>query len=206
MKIRTLFLVFWIILSAVGILGFANRTQASFNFELSYPGQPEPLFFETNLSPLGSVTKQITVRNSTTDTQKFGLNLQNLLGTPDGKLDTVLTADISRGGILLYSSKLSELKNTETFLENIPSGESYIYDIKVTMADVGNDYQGQEVKFDWIFGWLKKTPKSILGESTGPSDITNLPQTGYNALSSISWILVLLFFVASFETHKKTIK
>ena len=80
MKIRTLFLIFWIILSAVGILSFAGKSKAEASLELTYTGQPGSLFNETNLAPTDSVTKQITVKNLTVDTQKFALNLQNFLG------------------------------------------------------------------------------------------------------------------------------
>ena len=161
------------------------------------------MFNETNLAPLDSVTKQITVKNLTSSTQKFALNLQNLLGTPDEKLAAVLTAEISRAGNILYSSKLSALKNTETFLENIPASASYVFDIKVTMDNVGNEYQGQEIKFDIIFGWLSqavsggtKGIKGVLGEAVGPEGLAQLPETGYNAMSSIFILLIAIFSAA----------
>src|SRR4030042_4672800 len=104
MKIRTLLLICWLILTLAGIFSFASKAQASSSFELTHPGQPGPLFSETNLAPLDSVTKQITVKNLTSSTQKFALNLQNLLGVPDAKLATVLAVDISRGGNSIYNS------------------------------------------------------------------------------------------------------
>ena len=200
MKIRTLLLIFWLILALIGIFSFVSKAQANGSFELTYIGQPGPLFNETNLAPLDSVTRQITVKNLTSSTQKFALNLQNLLGVPDDKLAAVLTAEIIRDSNILYSSKLSALKNTETFLENIPASTTYVYDIKVTMDNVGNDYQGQEVKFDLIFGWIGElvggvstsAPKEVLGVS-----VEKLPETGYNAMSSIFIAFILLFAVSS---------
>ncbi len=201
MKFRTLLLIFWLILALIGIFSFASKAQANGSFELTYAGQPGPLFNETNLAPLSSVTKQITVKNLTDSSQKFALNLQNLLGTPDEKLAAVLTVDISRGGNSLYNSKLSTLKDTETFLENIPASTTYVYDIKVAMDDVGNEYQAQEVKFDLIFGWLEQAvsgggTKGILGESVGPEGVISLPETGYNAVLSVITVLIGLFLVA----------
>ena len=198
MKFRTLLLIFWVILALIGIFSFSSKAQANGSFELTYPG-PGPLFNETNLAPLDSVTRQITVKNLTTSTQKFALNLQNLLGTPGEKLAAVLTAEIIRDSNIIYSSKLSTLKDTETFLENIPASITYVYDIKVTMDNVGNEYQGQEVKFDLIFGWLQeeisgggggtKIKPQVLG-TTAPT-VTQLPQTGVD--SSIYYLIFLIF-------------
>lgn len=195
MKIRTLLLIFWVILALVGIFSFTSKAQANGSFELTYTGQPGPLFNETNLAPLDSVTKQITVKNLTDTTQKFALNLQNLLGTPDDKLAQVLTAEISRGGNILFTSHLSDLPNKETYLEDIPGSTTYIYDIKVTMDNVGNEYQGQEVKFDLIFGWLQEAvsggsagPKEVLGVAAGPV-VAELPETGQ---VDLTWAYLLL--------------
>jgi len=178
---------------------FASKAQANGSFELTYPGQPGPLFNETNLAPLDSITRQITVKNLTSSTQKFALNLQNLLGVPDDKLAAVLTAQIIRDSNILYSNKLSAFKDTETFLENIPASTTYVYDIKVTMDDVGNDYQGQEIKFDLVFGWIGElvggvsasASKEVLGVS-----IEKLPETGYNAVFSVLIVLLGLIFAA----------
>lgn len=203
-KIRTLLLVFWLPIILASIFSFASQTRASGSFELSYPGQPGPLFNETNMAPLDLVSRQITVKNLTASTQKFALNLQNLLGTPDEKIAAVLTAEISRGSTIIYSSHLSDLPNKETFLENIPANTTYIYDIKVTMDDVGNDFQAQEIKFDLIFGWLtqevsgvsKEGPKGVLGEAIGPEGIGELPEAGSKAIFSIITVLIGLFLAA----------
>lgn len=201
---RTPLLIFWVILALIGLFSFALNAKAAASFEFDYPGKPGPLFSETNLAPLDSVTRQITVKNLTGDTQKFALNLHNLLGAPDEKLAAVLTAEIIRNSNIIYSSKLSTLKNTETFLENIPAGTTYVYDIKVTMDDVCNAYQGQEVKFDLVFGWLEETvsgggtkgKKGVLGESIGPT-VAQLPEAGYNAISSIFIALIILLAVSA---------
>lgn len=205
-NIRALLLIFWVIFALLGIFSFTFKAQANGSFELTYDGQSGPLFNETNLAPLDSVTKQITVKNLTSSSQKFALNLQNLLGTSDCKLAEVLETQIIRGSNIIYSSKLSALKDKETFLENIPSDTTYVYDIKVTMDDVGNEYQAQEVKFDLVFGWLEesisgsddgtKGVKGILGESTGPT-ISQLPETGYNLLSSILTVLIGLILAVA---------
>lgn len=205
-KIRTLLLILWLILALTSFLGFASKAQANGSFELTYAGQPGPLFNETNLAPLDSVTKQITVKNLTGDSQKFALNLQNLLGTSDAKLADVLTAEIIRDSNIIYKcSKLSALKNTETFLENIPSSTTYVYDIKVTMADVGNEYQGQEVKFDLVFGWLEETVSGggtkitpqVLG-TTAPS-AQPLPVSGADV--NYNWIYYFLIIGSLMLTY-----
>lgn len=203
------FIIFvWIIIAFLGIYSYVSKAQAGASFELTYAGQPGPLFNETNLAPLDSVTKQITVKNLTDSTQKFGLNLENLLGTPDEKLASVLQAEISRVGNILYSSKLSDLKDTETFLENIPANTTYNYDIKVTMDDVGNEYQAQEIKFDLVFGWLEqavsgistKPTQGVLGTSTSPQAVAGvvsaLPETGVNVLVSVFTLMLLLSIIA----------
>lgn len=187
-NLRTLLFIFWVIFGLIGIFNFASKAQANASFELTYTDQPGPLFNETNLAPNETVAKQITVKNLTDSPQKFALNLQNLIGVPDNQLADVLTVDISRAGNSLYNSKLSNLKDTETFIENIPAGLSYIYDIKVTLDDVGNEYQGQKVNFDLMFGWLEQGQKEVLGTSTGP--LTGLPQTGGNDRQN--WLLILI--------------
>lgn len=204
---------FGFLILLVGTFAFIPSAQAGTTFELSYPGEPGPLFSVDNMAPLDFIIKQIVVKNSTGETQAFGLNLKNLLGTPDEKLAKVLTTEISRAGTIFYTGHLSELPGGETFLENIPAGESYLYDIKITLDDVGNDYQGQAISFDLIFGWIEpevagvaispKPTKDILGTSIGPG-ISQLPETGSNALQSI--ILALIGLLAAALINMTTLK
>lgn len=221
-KTKSLLFASWLgcLVMLIGFFAFIPHAQAGPTFELSYAGEPGPLFSVTNLAPLNFVTKQITVKNFTGETQEFGLNLKNLLGTPDEKLAKVLTAEISRAGNIFYSGHLSELPDGETFLENIPAEGTYLYDIKVTMDDVGNEYQGQEVSFDLVFGWLEpkvagaaaspKPTKGILGISIGPA-LSRLPEAGSNALQSVIIALIGLFLatlvnIAVLKLNRQKIK
>ncbi len=205
---RTPLLTLWLILVLTGVFGFASKVQANSSFELTYVGQPGPLFNETNLAPLDSVSKQITVKNLTGSSQKFALNLQNLLGNPDDKLADVLETQIIRDSNILYNSKLSELKNTETFLEIMPGNTTYIYDIKMTMDNVGNEYQAKEVKFDLMFGWIGQSvsgegtsdTKGVLGILTGPEGVDKLPEAGYNAVIFLIIVLIGLFSVVGLNS------
>lgn len=190
----------WLIIALLSIFCYVSPAQAASPiFTLTYPGQPGPLFTESNWAPLNSVTKQIGVTNNSDSTQKFALNLQNLLGAPNGQLAQVLVLEISRASNVLYTSHLSDLENKETFLENIPANLTYTYDIKVTMDDVGNEYQGSDTQFDLIWGFLAPevthgggAPQEILGTATPPEE---LPQTGQDV--SFSLITVLLMIIIS---------
>lgn len=134
--------------------------------------------------------------------------MHDLLNTPNEELAEVLTIEIIRNGAILYNSHLSDLKDTETFLENIPAQTTYTYDIKVVLDDVGNIYQSKQVSFDLGFGWLKSIPPQVLGESIGPkvkgATITalGLPQTGANTPGIKAFISIIAFlslmFVFSF--------
>lgn len=212
LKLKNLLLIVWFIIALISIFLYVPRSYAtSPNITLTYVGQPGPLFSETNIAPLDSVTKQITVANNSINTQKFALNLRNFLGTSNAKLATVLKTEISRDSNILYTSHLSDLKDSETFLENIIAGQTYTYDIKVTMDDVGNDYQSQEAQFDIVFGWIngggvssgtkgvKESLKGVLGTSIGPSispSIGQLPETGADIVVSILAFLLLLAILA----------
>jgi hypothetical protein len=148
MKISNILILIWIMVAIVGTVSYALPSQASGSLEISYPGKPGPLFHEMNMAPKESVTKQITVKNNTKNTQKLSLNLKKLVGTPDKKLAKVLTLKITRGGDVLFEKPISNIDGDDIYLEKIPAGKTYTYDFKVTMKNVGNEYQGKQIKFD----------------------------------------------------------
>lgn len=178
----------WLLALLIGFTNFIGHAHATAgDFSITYAGQPGPLFNETNFAPLDSVTKQITITNNSSSAQNLALNLQNLVGVPDGQLAGVLKLEVLRTGNILSANYLSDLKNTETYLENLPASATYTYDIKVTMDNVGNEYQGINTRFDLVWGFLGadithggSPSQEILGASTGPA-VSELPQTGYNA-------------------------
>ena len=131
------------------------------------------LFYEINMKPLDSSTKQVTVKNKSDQIRKFAVEIDQLVGYEP--LASVLTLDISRGGVLILSKHLSDFLNNPVSIEDIPGDTTHVYNFKVTLDDVGNEYQAREIKsFNYVFGFEGEPGEEgvVAGEKTG------LPETG----------------------------
>jgi len=204
-KIKKFLIPIWLIVAIIGLFFSYQKAQATTpTFTLTYAGEPGPLFNETNMAPLDTVTKQIQVTNNSDQTEQFALNLHNLLGVSNAKLADVLSVEVSYNEkIFVVSTRLSDLPDQDIIIQDIPAGQTYYYDIKVTLANVGNEYQGQQTSFDLTFGWWKAGPKGILGESIGPIVPGTLPQTGTNATLSIFCLFSILSIIAAINVIYK---
>jgi hypothetical protein len=156
----------WLMVLVISFLSFVGRVSAtSSNLELNYPGQPGPLFSETNWAPGSTATKTISVTNNTDISQDFGIKISELIG--DTNLAGVLTVQIKKDSNILVGKHLSDLLDeTETFIDVIPPHTTTNFDITVTMDDVGNEYQGLTVETaNLLFGFIQKG--EVLGVKTG---------------------------------------
>ena len=171
-------LIGWGIVSLISIFIYSLAFAAPGDLGITYvPDAGGGLFNQINMKPLDEFTKEVTVKNSSTDARKFAVKIDSLVGYEP--LAGVLTLEISRGGILILTTHLSDLLNNPKSIEEIPGNTTYIYEFKVTMDNVGNEYQGREIKsFNYVFGFEdegevagKKDEGEVLGAKT-------LPETG----------------------------
>jgi hypothetical protein len=171
-------LIGWGIVSIISIFIYSVALAAPGDLGITYTPDPGGgLFSQINMKPLDAFTKEVIVKNKSSEARKFALKIDQLVGYEP--LAHVLTLDISRGGVLILSKHLSDFLNTSIPIEDIPGNTTYVYGFKVTMDNVGNEYQAREIKsFNYVFGF-EGEPGEVAGEKTG------LPETGPSILITI---------------------
>jgi hypothetical protein len=164
-------LIGWGIASMISVIIYSVALAAPGDLGITYvPEAGGGLFNQINMKPLDEFTKEVTVKNSSADARKFATKVDSLVGYEP--LAGVLTLEISRGGVALLNIHLSDILSTSKIVEEIPGNTTYVYQFKVILDDVGNEYQGREIKsFNYVFGF-EGEPGEIAGAKT------ELPATG----------------------------
>ncbi|MCX6806875.1 MAG: hypothetical protein NT135_02020 [Candidatus Berkelbacteria bacterium] len=166
---KSKFILLWLVLSFLAVFCFCSKVNGQSNeINLIYPGNPSPLFSETNWSPGQTTTKSITVINNSSSEQNLGIQILNIsnLGLAPFVILQVLSPSIN------FSSTLADLNYPkETSITMIPSGNTNL-DLSISLSDnADNSYQNQSISFDIQFGFLASSYESP-GEPTiqGPSN------------------------------------
>ncbi len=169
-------LIGWGIVSIISIALYSMALAASGDLDINYTPDPGGgLFYRENIKPGDTFLKQVAVENKSDEVRQFATKIDKLLGDP--MLGEALTLEVSRGSALILTTHLSDIVCNETNVEEIPGNTTYVYDFKVTMDNVGNEYQGKRIEdFGYILGFVEDEEGRILGEKdsaglleTGPS-------------------------------------
>jgi len=136
-----------------------------------------PLFHETLLAPLSSVTKTVKIQNNYAEPRVAAIEVVQSTfsdSAPSLANNIFITIRDEDGTILFGPASLGEWKN-EGFLKlsAVPSGSSRIYSLSTTLNNVDNSYQGKQLSFDLTMGFdtLPGTTSTVLpgGGSGGAS-------------------------------------
>jgi len=116
------------------------------------------LFSEGNIYPGWNVTKRLDAKNNYPEDRSFAIEVKNSnFSDSTPSLAQLLTITIKKSGEAtpLYGPTTIEAwKNAHyLILSNVPHGGNQIYELVVSMSDVGNEYQGRELKFDLDLGF-----------------------------------------------------
>jgi hypothetical protein len=122
----------------------------------SSPGGP--IFNEQNLAPTNTVTKQIKIVNNYSEDRNFALEIKssNFIDSTPSMADVLSIEIWENGGSKIYGPKsINQLKNDAYVIlgNKIPHSQFKLYDFIITMANVGNDYQSKQTRFDLSLGF-----------------------------------------------------
>ncbi|MGB6839092.1 MAG: fibronectin type III domain-containing protein [Microgenomates group bacterium] len=179
-------------------------------------GSTGPLFEETNMAPLDTVTRTVTAQNNYPENRDFAVEIVSATfsdSTPS--LAQILAVEVieQESANTVYGPKTLEQWKTDDFviLSNVPTGGDRHYDFTVTMANVGNNYQGKTLVFDLNLGFdafpPSPSPTPTTTPTPGPPGATpctaTVPTSApvLSAFASSSNTVVLTWTTVSPVTH-----
>ncbi len=157
------------------------------------------LFHETNIKPLDSFHRTLTVTNSQDTALDFTFHVKDSTfidpNTPNlGGVMLISITNENTGKIIISQVPLESLKGQSIALGSIPAHSSTAYTVTASMQDVGNEYQQAIVVFDLDFTITATTTQaepSVLAESISRVlGAFNLPETGIQGVGYSSIFLV----------------
>jgi len=156
---------------------------------ISYPGSPNPLFNETNITPDDIIQKTVTITNSETKSQKAAIKLYS--GASSALKEHLVLLVIGDSGLIAGPKKLSEFYSTgaEVDLRTIGAqkSENFMFEIYVD-RDMGNEFQGKTESFNLAIGFVGEEPPVI-----NPTTTTETTQPSVNPISGIVATVSRLF-------------
>ncbi len=136
-------------------------------------GSTGPLFEETNMAPLDTITRTVTTQNNYPENRDFAVEIISATfsdSTPS--LAQILTVEVieQESASSVYGPKTIEQWKNDGYviLSNVPTGGNRHYDFTATMANVGNDYQEKELVFDLNLGFEALPPSPTVAGVGGP--------------------------------------
>lgn len=142
-----------------------------------------PVFSESNMVPLGIVTRTVRAENTSGADLDFAIEVRGSTfsdSTPPLSESLTITITEQESSTVVYGPKtIKEWKDSGfTVLSTIPAGGAKTYELLVSLGDVGNDLQGKQLSFDLSLGF--DTVGTVLGEETKRSEVLGvvLPATG----------------------------
>ncbi|NIQ32892.1 MAG: hypothetical protein GTN80_04520 [Nitrososphaeria archaeon] len=143
----------------------------------------DPLFSESNIYPTWNVSRSIKVKNNYAEQRNFAVEIANASFSDSvPPLSQFLEVIVRETGSStpLYGPKTFAEWVTDGFivLSSIPTGGTRSYDFDVSLADVGNSWQGKQLSFNLNLGF--STVPEVLGIETAREERrgTVLPATG----------------------------
>lgn len=147
-----------LIISLLAVLGtslfwISSANAQPSNLEVQF--ENDPLFNEASFLPGDAVTRQVTVTNNTTETQKIGTQAVGVSDPDD--LGDVMYLEIKQGVTLLYTGTLSDFFNAgEIYLSDLAGNSANTtYNYSITFdSNAGDEYQGLGLGFDIAVGFF----------------------------------------------------
>src|SRR3989338_5966821 len=125
-------------------------------------GISDALFNESSVAPGESVTKSLEIINNHSQTLKLALSPSKNTGTDDNFIESVtVTVTTDKGN--RFTGTLGQFLTAYIDLEKLESGQHRPVSISLSLADVGNDFQGKQAKFSFDL----KIDQEVPGDSGG---------------------------------------
>ena len=125
-------------------------------------GISDALFNESSVAPGESVTKSLEIINNHSQTLKLALSPSKNTGTDDDLIESVsVTVTTDKGN--RFTGTLGQFLTAYIDLEKLESGQHRPVSISLSLADVGNDFQGKQAKFSFDL----KIDQEVPGDSGG---------------------------------------
>lgn len=147
-------------------------------------GIADALFNESGVAPGESLTKSLEIINNHSQTLKLALSPSKNTETDDDFIEWVtVTVTTDKGS--RFTGTLGQFLTTYIDLEKLESHQRRSVTISLSLADVGNDFQGKQAKFNFDL----KIDQEVFSPSPSPAGIV----AGQSSSSGSWWFLLLLF-------------
>ena len=125
-------------------------------------GISDALFNEASVAPGESVAKSLEIINNHSQTLKLALSPSQNTGTDTDFIESVtVTVTTDKGS--RFTGTLGQFLTAYIDLEKLESHQRRPVEISLSLADVGNDFQGKQAKFSFDL----KIDQEVTGDSTG---------------------------------------
>lgn len=112
-------------------------------------GTQNSLFNELSVAPGASVTKSIEIINNHGETLKLAMSVSKNSPTDDDFTKLVNVAVNTDGGTNRFTGSLESFLTSYIDLEKLENGQHRLVEITLSLANVGNEYQGKQAKFSF---------------------------------------------------------
>ena len=127
-------------------------------------GISDALFNEAGVAPGESVTKSLEIINNHSQTLKLALDPSQNTGTDTDFIESVtVTVTTDKGS--RFTGTLGQFLTAYIDLEKLESGQRLPVSISLSLANVGNEFQGKQAKFSFDL----KIDQEVPGDAASPS-------------------------------------
>jgi LPXTG-motif cell wall-anchored protein len=169
----------------------------------------DPLFSETNIYPLWTGTKSISIENL--NPEPIGVYL-HLKTSSDRKLDPVIKIAVTNGATTLIDYQTVEEWSDQGFiyLTHLNPESKQEYNFAAQMANVGNEYQNQTTRFDLALQFetgAVLSARDAQNQSPSPMILgAKLPLTGSNFLVFliVGLLLIVIGILFRYRSSQST--
>jgi len=127
-------------------------------------GISDALFNEAGVAPGESVTKSLEIINNHSQTLKLALDPSQNTGTDTDFIESVtVTVTTDKGS--RFTGTLGQFLTAYIDLEKLESGQRRPVSISLSLANVGNEFQGKQAKFSFDL----KIDQEVPGDAASPS-------------------------------------
>lgn len=127
-------------------------------------GISDALFNEAGVAPGESVTKSLEIINNHSQTLKLALDPSQNTGTDTDFIESVtVTVTTDKGS--RFTGTLGQFLTAYIDLEKLESGQRRPVEIALSLANVGNEFQGKQAKFSFDL----KIDQEVPGDAASPS-------------------------------------
>lgn len=177
------FIRIWLIAVILSLSYFANQVQA-IDKKISVIYQPSTFSKIENAEPGKDYTRQFSVLNNSSENQKLGMKVNNLLGNLDfAKKINLIIKNNQNQELLKQNIKAANESIQEFYLADVGPNSKTDYKIISKMSEnTSNQYQNNKITYDIQFGFI--APDGFQAQSSNEV-INNISNKARNLIANL---------------------